>query len=198
MKSWSILICTVFERSDELVRLLNVLVPQVVAHGDKVELIISSDDRKLDIGKKRQELVERARGEFISFVDDDDMVADDYVSKILPHLGYNDYIGFKVQLNRKEDEYAISRGKKPEIKITYHSLRYSGWSEDRNGYYRDISHLNPIRKSIALLESFDSGKGEDYRWAKSMRKHKHLLKRERFIDETMYHYNYDSKRSFFR
>lgn len=186
MKKWSILIATVFERSDELVRLLNVLIPQVVRYGDKVELLISSDDRKKPIGEKRKELIEKARGEYVSFIDDDDMVPENYVSSILPLLDGTDYVGFKVQL--------FIDGRRQ--KLTTHSLRYEGASEDGNGYYRDISHLNPIRRDIALKGEFSGGNKEDNRWANSLRE-QNLVQSENFLDEVMYFYHFDTKRSFF-
>ena len=42
------------------------------------EILIQSDTDKT-IGEKRNELLERARGEYIAFIDDDDMIGEDYI-----------------------------------------------------------------------------------------------------------------------
>lgn len=186
MKKWSILIATVFERSDELVRLLGVLVPQVIAHGDKVELLINSDGREKSVGLKRQELLKGACGEYVSFIDDDDMVPPDYVAKILPRLDGVDYVGFRLQL------YVDGRPEKP----TTHSVRHEGVTENADGYYRDFSHLNPIRRSISLKAGFSGDNKEDEHWSERVRKSGEV-RTENFIDEVMYFYYFDTKRSFF-
>lgn len=49
----------------------------------QVEIIWLVDNFQRTIGGKRQSLVELARGEYLIFVDDDDMVPRDYVKKIL-------------------------------------------------------------------------------------------------------------------
>ena len=49
----------------------------------QVEHLILSDNRQRSIGAKRQALVDIARGEYIAFVDDDDDIAEDYVSSLL-------------------------------------------------------------------------------------------------------------------
>lgn len=181
---WSILICSIFERSKDLEKLLTVLYPQIAPYQD-VEVIISSDNCQKSIGKKRQELLEASRGDFVSFIDDDDLVDSDYVKEILPHLYYNDYIGFKLQ------SYVQGR---PD-KITIHDANIDGWYEDDEAYYRDFSHINPIRKSIALEAEFHGGRAEDNRWANEIRQYKHLIKHSRFIDKVLYFYYYDPSKT---
>jgi hypothetical protein len=67
------------------------------------------------------------------------------------------------------------------------------WSEDENGFYRDLSHLNPIRRELMKQVSLEGGFGEDRRWAKKMRKLE-VVKTEHFIDEVMYRYYFRSKK----
>jgi len=47
-----------------------------------IEVLQLADNRRMSVGEKRQALVDIARGRFWSMVDDDDMVAEDYVSTI--------------------------------------------------------------------------------------------------------------------
>lgn len=49
----------------------------------EVELLFLCDNWQATIGEKRQALVRLARGQYIAFVDDDDLVSPDYVSEVL-------------------------------------------------------------------------------------------------------------------
>ena len=121
-------------------------------------------------------MIEGAMSEYICFVDDDDLVADDYVSTILPLLD-RDYVGFRVQCYM--DGAPFSK--------TFHSLKYDRWWNDEHGYYRHISHLNPIRRELALLAPMEGGVGEDHRWADRLYA-TGKVRTEHFIDRVMYHY----------
>lgn len=77
----SILTPTIPGRENQVRSLSEKLAEQIGAL--PVEHLILSDNRQRSIGAKRQALVDIARGEFISFVDDDDDVSDDYVSSLL-------------------------------------------------------------------------------------------------------------------
>ena len=57
------------------------------AKGKDAEVLVFLDDRKRSIGRKRNALVSIAQGEFVSFVDDDDRVAHDYVDRLLERIG---------------------------------------------------------------------------------------------------------------
>jgi hypothetical protein len=176
----SILILTQFSRCYFLERLLSVLEPQV-ASAPEVEMLIRYDDKHLSLGENRQLLRESASGKYSCFIDDDDLVSESYVRSILPLLDEVDYIGFQVQL------YEDGSKSKP----TYHSLQYSSWHEDDLGYYRDISHLNPIKTSIAIQVRMDGNAGEDSRWADKIRSSE-LVKTQHYIDAILYEYYWRS------
>ena len=53
---------------------------------DEVELILCFDNRHLSLGAKRNLVLGRAKGEFITFIDDDDDISDDYVSTLLNEI----------------------------------------------------------------------------------------------------------------
>lgn len=144
--------------------------------------MIEMFDSSLSIGGNKERMRRKSHAVYQNFVDDDDFVAPNYVSSILPWLSCNsyDYIGFKVQC------YHDGRKLPP----TYHSTRYDGWTSDEHGYYRDISHINPMRRSVALLEAMEGGYGEDFRWATRMRG---KVKSERFLEKTLYFYLQRSK-----
>ena len=180
---WSILILTQPSRKDFLVRLLAMLEPQVQKE-QSVEIVIRMCDPALALGENRQKMIEGAAGEYVCFVDDDDLVAPDYVGKILPLLDGVDYIGFRLSL--------YSDGK-PQLP-TFHSLKYPKWFADLTGLYRDISHVNPIRRELALAVPMSGARGEDARWSDAMRA-KAIVRTEHFIDEVMYHYYYRSSKT---
>lgn len=183
---WSILIPTLFERSKSFINLMGILAPQMIY--DDVEILVYGTPTRSSIGAKRNEMVAGAKGEFISFIDDDDEVPYDYVSTIRHVLREDDpdYVGFRLQL------YFDGVAQKP----TFHSLKYDNWHDDAQGYYRDFSHLNPIRRSFAIREPFEGNYGEDSAWSDRMRKFKSNM-RETYIPHVMYDYYFDSTKSTF-
>jgi glycosyltransferase involved in cell wall biosynthesis len=77
----SILTPTIPGREKQLERLTDRLAAQI---GDSpVEHLVLCDNKRRSIGGKRQALLDIARGEYIAFVDDDDTVAEGYVSSLL-------------------------------------------------------------------------------------------------------------------
>lgn len=168
---WTIGILTVPQRKGMLTRLLKVLEPQI---GDRdIEILINDQD--WEIGAKRQWCLDNAKGEYFCFVDDDDMVSDNYVDAIYPLLDGVDYIGFQVQFYWDGEPW----------KPTYHSLQCGVHTifADDTAFYRGVSHLNPMRTEVARQGVYEGGFGEDNRWSALVEP-----KTEHYIDEVMYHY----------
>lgn len=174
----SILIASLRCRQKMLDRLLAILRPQCP---DGVEIGISQDDGEFSIGVKRQELLEKSQGDYVCFVDDDDMVAADYVANILEALKLNpDCVGFIVDrwVNGEFDAQAI------------HSIRYQHYHTRHDDglrlYERTPNHLNPIKRELALKTGFvDKNRGEDSDFAIRVYP---LLQSEVFIPKPIYHY----------
>ena len=178
----SILIPTVGERSDRFQNLVASLSPQVQAEYGDIEVLVYWNNFERPIAEIRQALIEEAHGQYVCFVDDDDGVPSYYCDKIITALQSRpDYVGWRMQL--------WMDGQK--MKPTFHSIKYDHWSDDAEGYYRDISHLNPIKRSIALQVPFTGHDGpEDYSWAQLIAP---LVKTEEYIEEPMYFYYYNSR-----
>lgn len=176
-KKLSILICSLGSRVDKLQRLLNVLQPQ--AHND-VEIIVKTDEGQIPIGRKRNLLLDEAQGEYVCFVDDDDLVSEDYVSKILSAIETKpDCCGLQGIIT--------FQGSSPRMFI--HSLKYKEWFEQNKIYYRCPNHLNPVKRELALQVKFpESNFGEDRDYSTRLLP---LLKEERFIPGVIYHYLYE-------
>lgn len=80
---WSILIAAIPERYHLAAPLLySLLETQAVARIPDVEVLYLMDNRRRSVGSKRNALLDAARGEYVSFIDDDDQVAIDYVNRI--------------------------------------------------------------------------------------------------------------------
>jgi hypothetical protein len=142
-------------------------------------------DPTYTLGENRDMLLRSSQSEYVAFFDDDDFPDAHYLETILPLLNGVDYIGFQVQCY-------INAMRLP--KKTYHSLAYGSWLENDDGFYRDISHINPMRRELALAEPFEGGHGEDVRWADRMRK-RGVLKTEHVIPQVMYHYYFRSQKN---
>lgn len=195
---WMILIATIGRRRAKLEALLVNLLPQIEPYGGLVAVRALWNNGERPLADVRQRLVQQAITEqalYLSFVDDDDRPADFYVDEVVKATGWvpvgvswrgdrPDYIGWRMQ------HYADGIPSKP----TYHSLRYDRWSEDDAGYYRDISHLNPIRTRIAAVADFRlTNPPEDVAWSdqiRAWRGERGQPMREAYVpdDLIMYHY----------
>lgn len=80
----SILIPSVFERdARELFAKLNAQATQ------DTEILVLVDNRRRSTGQKRQALLDAAQGQFITCLDDDDMISDDYIPEIIKAITSN-------------------------------------------------------------------------------------------------------------
>jgi hypothetical protein len=180
---WEILCLTMPTRTEFLYSLKAILEPQIHAHKGEVQFVVKLSDPEISLGANRQKMREESSAEYINFFDDDDCPALDYVDRILPLLDGVDYIGFRVQAY--EDGKALPGP-------TYHSLLCGGWfdktyADGSKSWHRDISHINPIRRELALKVPIYGGFGEDSRWSGDLRK-LGIVKTEHFIEQTMYFY----------
>ena len=175
---WSILVPTVVDRPELFNRLAERLAPQL---NDEIEVVVFWNNYERQIGQLRQMLLEEARGTYVNFLDDDDLVTEDYCETILPLLDGVDYIGFMV------DFYQNGRHiNKPVI----HSLKNIGWYEDATGFYRRGVHTNPVKKQIALMGRYDlsdykDGRPEEIHYANAVDP---ILKTEHFVNRPLHLY----------
>lgn len=184
----SILICTLVSRQAMLEKLLSRLHSQIKALGhsgtDEVEIIILEDQKQQSVGKKRNELLFDATGEFVVFVDDDDDIADDYVFQIVEAITKHpdiDCIGFRAIMTVAwENPHQV-----------IYSLANDAQVEVGGIYYRLPGHLTPLRKSaIGAVRFAERNLGEDADFSSTLYRTK-ALKKEFFIDKVLYHYQFD-------
>ena len=187
-KKLSILICTMFNRDAFFQRLLVKLREQ---ENSDINIHYEIDDGTMTIGEKRNKLLKKAEGEYIAFIDDDDMVSDNYVDSILNAIDKSnpDVIGMHLLMTVD--------GQNEER--TYHSLKYDHWYDepdpdpDREGlrrYFRNPNHLNPVKREHALKAGFPNiNEAEDREYSKNLLQY---LKTEEYIEDPIYFYEYRS------
>lgn len=169
----SVLVCSVPARRAQLGRLLADLWHQIRSlrpPGSPREVEILVDDRQvITIGEKRQSLLERARGHFVAFVDDDDGVAFNYLERVVGALRASPDADCA-----SLEGVITTAGGKPEV--FRHSIAFDGWYTKDGIYYRGPNHLNSVRRELALQVGFVSkNHGEDFEYSKRV---KPFLKKE--------------------
>lgn len=182
----SILLCTLPEpfRDRKVNDLFKKLVYQ--AANKSVQILYLGDNKSMTVGEKRNHLMDIAKGDRIIFVDDDDRITDNYVSKLLEYCKMDyDCISIGVEMteqgeNKKIYDYTF----KQNINKRENGIRIAG---------RVPNHLCLWRKDIALRVRFsDKNLGEDHEWAD-----KQLIKGYTFHDtkEILYYYDFDKNKT---
>jgi len=181
----SLLLATVQSRADLFAKLKSELDRQ--AEGKPVEILVACDNKEISIGKKRDNLLRLATGDYILFVDDDDWIAPDYVDKLLAALETNpDCVGFLFECSRDGRKYGMAKV----------SLKYRAWADNVDGYkhVRNPHHKVPVKREIALAVGFpDMRYGEDKVYSDGILPY---LKTEVFINEALYFYRFSNKEPF--
>jgi hypothetical protein len=183
--TWDILITSIPHRHEKLLKLLAELDRQVPKY-EGVGVILYRDDLEVAYGDKTRALIEASAADYVSCVDDDDMVAPHFVQDItFALLDRPDYVGFQVLWTR--DGIA----QRPVI----HSLAYNGWADSPELLIRDITQFNPIRRELALHGKWAGGYEAERRWGDRLRE-AGAVKTEVFIDERLYWYQESSGDTF--
>ena len=173
-KRLSILICSITGRENSLHKLLSILKKQ---ENNQVEILIEIDNKEITTGEKRNNLLEKAKGDYIVFIDDDDEVSDDYIEKILKALESNpDSCGIEGEIRRKEEKNRFIS-----------AIEFNCWHYIGKTLCRSTNHLNPVKRELALKVKFPlNTHGEDEYYAMRLRS---LINTEVKIEGPIYYYN---------
>ncbi len=179
----SILIATLERRKHYLERLKLCLDHQFPRDGS-VEVLIDCDNGERSTGAKRNNLLQKAKGDYIAYVDCDDLLSPYYVSEILRAIQTRpDTIGINLimTVNSCNPEHS------------YHSIQYKTWWDepDKNNpgkkiYYRNPNHISPVLREHAIKIGFpDQYECEDRVYSAGIQP---LLKTEVVISDPIYFY----------
>ena len=146
---------------------------------DKIEIITETDNGENSVGKKRNSVIDKAKGEYVCFIDDDDMITDIYVSKTLKAL------------ETKPDVVELV-GFLPKYNLPFiHNLNCGGHFKKDGIQFRTPNHLNTIKTEIARQVRYPEishGEDQDYShrlWSSG------LMKTESLIGDRMYIYQFN-------
>lgn len=179
----SILICSLKRRRLFLDRLMQCLQPQL-PFGNDVELLVQIDDGETCVGDKRNDLLLKASGDYVVFIDDDDLVACNYLSRVLSAAESEpDVIAFSMIITND--------GKSPEYGFV--SLAFNSWfsisdpiKPGRQAHFASPNHITPVRRALALRAGFSSlQRQEDVGYSSRLRPY---LAREVYVETPMYYY----------
>lgn len=179
----SILILSIKDRAELLKRIISELEIQIELYNlkDSIEIITEIDNREKTIGEKRNLAKSKAKGEYICFIDDDDMVSRDYLKLIFEKIN-NDYdiITFYVDY--------IRDGKRDSVICPSPTL--DGIKVGEVLYWNNMLHLCPHKKELSdKLIFFHRNTWEDLEYSRDLSK---LNLKEFRIEDVIYFYEYNS------
>jgi glycosyltransferase involved in cell wall biosynthesis len=176
----TICVCSVLERSSTfLPNILKQLQDQVIF--DDVEILLLLDNKKTMLGDKRNAMLSLAKGKYITFVDDDDRLSDDYVYELRQAcLTTNkDVITFIVD---------VSLNGQPS-KPCYYSKQFGVDYNLNDSYYRIPNHIMCVKKELVMAVKYKSIlRGEDADYSKRLLP---LLNSEHNINKVLYYYDFN-------
>ncbi len=184
----SILIATVPSRVDFFFpRIIKQLQQQVGTRKD-IEIVGLFDNKTRSIGLKRQELMNMARGTYLTFIDDDDRLADDYISSIMKAIEH-DAVGSDCIVY---NTICTVSGGRP--KLCKYGIEFNyGDILDGAEWRGKPAHTMVWRSAIAKQTAFnDMGHGEDINWV--WRAYGGIKNQYR-IDRVLYYYDAEPKKT---
>ena len=146
-----------------------------------VEHLILLDNKRRTVGEKRDALLRIALGKYVAFVDDDDLVSDDYVALILQKSWLDpDVITFRQQATVNDQIAEI------EFRLGHENQSFKpGTLVKRNAW-----HICAWRRELAIRSHFPAmNYGEDWAFAAPLCK---VAKTEEHIPKTLHFYRHSS------
>lgn len=181
---WSVLIPTIPGRENGLRRLTTSLHEKVarICPSLRMEICIAFDNRETSIGMKRQSLLHRAKGKYLSFIDDDDEITDAYIEDLWACIqgGFH-----TMRLRGQMKQYTFTHS------LSVKETDMMATQDDPPVFQRPPNHLNPMLSDVAKLVRFkDAVYGEDLDWTITLMRSK-FLETQFEADFTRIHYIYN-------
>ena len=151
--------------------------------GIQSQYLYLGDNKRRSVGQKRNDLMFLAQGDYIAFIDDDDMITEDYVTELLKAAqGGADVVCFKVLFN--------SGRVKKEVVYNPNFLK----DKDKSKVFERLpNHIMMIKRRLALSVGFqEKNFGEDKDFSTRL---KPLIRSHSDIDRVLYYYNFSHQTS---
>ena len=151
-------------------------------YGSLVEILTLTDNKNRSIGAKRQALLNMAQGQYVSFLDDDDLPCINYVNEFfnfITSFHTYDVVTFKQYVRLNGEQYPLTFKLGHEVNE----------EPNKEGFTRPPWHVCFWRRDIVQHCTFPNiNYGEDWAWAEQANK---CAKTSYHIDEFMMTYVYD-------
>jgi len=184
MPKLSILIASIRSRSDKMIRLFDRLQEQEQPYGDDVEILVFTDNKKRSIGYKRQALLDIAKGDYVTWIDDDDEPSQDYIERVMKVI-YSRFNPDVITIN----QHVYIDGKGP-YQLTFKA------GNSVNDEIGEIPAIRPPwhtciwkRDRVKDCTFPDLMYGEDWAWAEKANK---TIRHASHIDAVLLTYIFDS------
>lgn len=189
----SILIPAVFDR--DAAALLTKLRAQIGEKG--VELLVLTDNRRRSTGRKRQALLGMAQGRYVTYVDDDDDVADTYVQDVYDAiLSTEDDAPDVIVFNSQAQLLGYGFGENPYVVrcgIEYENQDSRMVGDRRVDITRKPWHWCVWNTVLAKTATFPDGYiDDDWYWLRQMMP---KVRKQHRIDKVLHYYRYNHKTS---
>lgn len=128
----------------------------------RTEILWESDNGELTLGQKRNVLMDRCAGRYHCFIDDDDILAPDYLKTFVPMI-----------TSGRDYDCAAFVGAHYQrgvfTKLFHHSMDYPAWAETPDRYIRTVSPMNLIKTDIVRQVRYkDIRNTEDHEFSKRL------------------------------
>lgn len=150
-----------------------------------VEILVDNDKEFLNggksIGEKRNSLVQDASGKYLCFLDDDDIVAPNYIETIV-----------RSAMESEVDSYTFNSLFKNDYYFAFIEMSFMNKENEQaspNGIIkRTLWHICPILSSIAKTEKFSNiNSAEDWEWVERILP---KIKTSEHINMILHQYNH--------
>ena len=183
----SICIPSLHARRNLLVRLLAALDQP---RADETEILIAIDGGEQILGAKRNSLVKSAIGEYIIWIDDDDMVDSTYIDKILTAIEATRADAIAL-LGMRID----TMGRVKPQPFGYRKMGLGIEYDEAGTLWRSPGHLCAVRSEIVRAVPFiERNTAEDLVWCEAVQPRLQTVALA--SDQVLYHYLWDSRKTY--